>query len=246
MEEKNKIIEVKHLSKKYGKSPKYAINDINFISYKGEILGLLGRNGAGKSTTIKCITGYLPFDEGSIQINGYDIKKNPLEAKMNFGYVSDNRATFEKMTGMEFLNFMSDIYKVPEDLRMQRIDEFQRSFELGESIYNLISSYSHGMKQKIAIMGSLVHFPEVWILDEPMTGLDPLITQSLRNYMNDYRKSGKTVLFSSHNLDAVQKICDRVLIIDNGKLVEEININLFNQEQKKNSLEEFFLDKYGV
>jgi ABC-2 type transport system ATP-binding protein len=239
------ILSVRNLSKKYGKSPNYAIQDINLECERGEIVGLLGRNGAGKSTLIKCITGYLAFEEGYILIDGYDIKAEPVKAKACFGYVPDNRPTFEKMTGMEYIHFIADIFKVPASVREERIAELQETFELGDSIYNLISSYSQGMTQKVCLMGSLIHMPDLWILDEPLNGLDPQVTKSLREYMKKYREKGKTVLFSSHNLDAVQKICDRAVIINAGRLVETLDVQNFKDLNPEMSLEEFFLDRYG-
>jgi ABC-2 type transport system ATP-binding protein len=245
MEKKNEIVSIINLSKRYGKNPNYAIHGINIHCHQGEIIGLLGRNGAGKSTIIKCLTGFLPFEEGQILINGVDIREDPVGAKGFFGYVPDNRPTFEKMTGMEYLSFMADIFKVPLSVREERIAEFQKTFELGPSIYHLISTYSQGMTQKICLMGSLIHYPDLWILDEPMNGLDPQITKSLREYMAKYKQMQKTVLFSSHNLDAVQKICDRVYIINSGMLVEEIDLSAFNELHPHGTLEDFFLDRYG-
>lgn len=245
MEKKRNILNVRNLSKKYGKSSNYAINDINLELTSGEIVGLLGRNGAGKSTLIKCITGYLSFKEGTILINGHDIKTEPVKAKASFGYVPDNRPTFEKMTGLEYIHFIADIFKVPLNIREERIKDFQATFELGDSIYNLISSYSQGMTQKICLMGSLIHYPDLWILDEPLNGLDPQVSKSLREYMKKYRDLGKTVLFSSHNLDAVQKICDCAVIIDSGRLVETLDVQSFKDLNPEMSLEEFFLNRYG-
>lgn len=239
-----KTVVVKDLSKRYGKNDSLAIKNINFECKQGEIVGLLGKNGAGKSTTIKCLTGFLPFEEGKISIAGNDIVANPIAAKMNFGYVPDNRNVFEKMTGLEYIYFMADAYKVEEKDRKERIEEFQKAFNLGDKIYNIISSYSHGMKQKVCIMGSLIHNPVLWILDEPLTGLDPQTTRALREYMVEYKRKGKTVLFSSHNLDAVEKICDRVIIISNGELVASTAIADFKKENADINLEEFFIQRY--
>ena len=181
------ILKLKKMIEEYDKAKDYAINDINIECYSNEIVGLLGKNGAGKSTTIKCLTGYFLFQKGLIKICGYDIIKQPIEAKMNLGYVPDNRATFEKMTGVEYLNFIADLHDTSLEDRVQRIEEMQKVFNLGDKINNLISSYSHGMKQKICLMASLIHKPKLWLLDEPLTGLDPQTGKALREYMNTYK-----------------------------------------------------------
>lgn len=236
----NVTFRIEKLSKRYGKSPNYAAEDVDMIAYEGEVIGLLGRNGAGKSTTIKCLTGFLPFDKGQITFLGYDIVKEDILAKQNFGYVPDDRSVFEKMTGMEYLNFMANVYRVPKKMASDRIEELQKFFMLGERIYSIINSYSFGMKKKISIMGALIHNPKVLILDEPFTGLDPQTTYSLRHYIQRHGKDGNSVLFSSHNIDIVEKICDRVYIIDKGKILDEVKIATFRDDYQM-SLEEYFL-----
>lgn len=233
------LIKIESLCKKYSQKANYAIENINIIGKAGEIVGILGHNGAGKSTTIKCVTGMHPYEEGIIEVCGFDMKKNPIEAKKNFGYVSDEFTLFEKMTGYEFINFMADIYKVNQEDRIKRVEMFQELFALGDSIYNQISSYSHGMKQKISIMGALIHNPKVFILDEPMVGLDPYTSNQVKKYFKKHSSEGNLVLFSSHNLDVVEKLCDRAYIIDQGKILEEINIHEFKKQGK--DLEEYFL-----
>lgn len=233
------LLNIENLCKKYSSKADYTIKDICIKGNEGEIVGILGHNGAGKSTTIKCVTGIHPYDTGLIEICGYDLKKNPLEAKANFGYVSDEYTLFEKMTGMEFINFMADIYKVSEENRKERIDYYQDVFQLGDSIYKQMSSYSHGMKQKISIMGALIHNPKVFILDEPMVGLDPYTANQLKSFFKKYSSEGNLVIFSSHNLDVVEKVCNRAYIIDQGKILEEINIEEFKNEGK--DLEDYFL-----
>ena len=163
----------------------------------------------------------------------------PIEAKKNFGYVSDDHVLFEKMTGYEFINFMADIYKVSKEDREARVEMFQQLFALGDSIYNPISSYSHGMKQKISIMGALIHNPRVFILDEPMVGLDPYTANQVKEFFKSHSAKGNLVLFSSHNLETVEKLCHRAYIIDQGKILEEINIKEFKQTGR--DLEEYFL-----
>ena len=233
------LIEVKNLCKKYNPKADYTIEDINLCGDAGEIVGILGHNGAGKSTTIKCITGIHPYEKGTIEVCGYDLAKEPIEAKRNFGYVTDEFTLFEKMTGYEFINFMADVYKVSEAERTARVEEFQRLFALGDSIYHMISSYSHGMKQKISIMGALIHNPKVFILDEPMVGLDPYTANQVKLYFKQHSQNGNLVLFSSHNLDTVEKLCDRVYIIDQGKILEELNMKEFRASGR--DLEEYFL-----
>lgn len=233
------LLVIENLCKKYSAKADYAIENINIKGNEGEIVGILGHNGAGKSTTIKCVTGIHPYNEGKIEICGFDLKKNPIEAKACFGYVSDEYTLFEKMTGMEFINFMADIYQVSVEERKKRIEMFQDIFQLGDSIYKQMSSYSHGMKQKISIMGALIHNPKVFILDEPMVGLDPYTSNQVKNYFKKHSQEGNLVIFSSHNLDVVEKVCDRVYIIDQGKILEEINIKDFTSQGK--NLEEYFL-----
>ena len=233
------LLKIEGLYKKYSKKANYSIEDINIVGNEGEIIGILGHNGAGKSTTIKCITGMHPYEEGTIELCGFDMKKDSIEVKKNFGYVSDEFTLFEKMTGMEFINFMADIYKVSKEEREERVALFQELFQLGDSIYNSISSYSHGMKQKISIMGALIHNPKVFILDEPMVGLDPYTTNQVKAFFRQHSAAGNLVLFSSHNLDVVEKLCDRAYIIDQGKILEEINLHEFKNSNK--DLEEYFL-----
>lgn len=233
------LLQVKNLYKKYNPKADFAIKDITLHGNKGEIVGLLGHNGAGKSTTIKCIVGMHPYDEGEISICGFDLNKNAIEAKRNFGYVSDEFTLFEKMTGFEYINFMADIYKVSEEERKNQIQQFEKIFMLGDALYNQISSYSHGMKQKISIMGALIHNPKVFILDEPMTGLDPNIASQLKKFFVKHSKKGNLVLFSSHNLDVVESLCHRAYIINKGVILKEIDLVKFREKGK--SLEKYFL-----
>ena len=233
------LLEVKGLSKKYGKKENYTIENISLVGNSGEIVGILGHNGAGKSTTIKCLTGIHPYDTGSIKIYGYDLQTDSINAKKNFGYVSDEFSLFEKMTGFEFVNFMADMYGVSELKRRERLVRMQEIFALGGAIHNPISSYSHGMKQKISFMGALIHEPKVIILDEPMIGLDPYTISEVKNFFKKYSKEGNLVLFSSHQLATVEQLCDRVYIIDQGKLLEEIDLKKLKKTGK--DFEEYFL-----
>lgn len=233
------LLKIEGLCKRYSQKADYSIENICINGNEGEIIGILGHNGAGKSTTIKCVTGMHPYEEGIIELCGFDMKENPIEVKKNFGYVSDEFTLFEKMTGIEFINFMADIYKVSKEEREERVQMFQELFQLGDSIYNPISSYSHGMKQKISIMGALIHNPKVFILDEPMVGLDPYTTNQVKLFFKKHSAQGNLVLFSSHNLDIVEKLCDRAYIIDQGRILEEINLQEFKNSNK--DLEEYFL-----
>ena len=233
------LIEVKGVCKRYSAKANYAVKDINLYGRAGEIIGVLGHNGAGKSTTIKCITGMHPYERGQILIGGHDLAKDSIEAKRNFGYVSDEHVLFEKMTGYEFINFMGDIYGVSSKSRKLRVKRFQQMFALGDSIYNPISSYSHGMKQKIAFMGALIHNPKVFILDEPMVGLDPYTASQVKVFFKQHAEAGNLVLFSSHNLDVVQKLCNRVYIIDQGRILQEIDMKKFARTGK--DFEKYFL-----
>lgn len=234
------VLEVNALKKKYNKNADFTIKGVSFKIEAGEIVGMVGRNGAGKSTTIKSITGLIPFEEGEIKICGYNIDSEPIEAKKRFGYVPDVSMAFDKMTGMEYLNFIGDIYKVDKVKREAQIKELDDCFKLNEALGRLISSYSHGMKQKISVMASLLFEPKLWILDEPLTGLDPQTSSGLKKYMLSYAKKGNTVLFSSHNLDVVEKICTRVLFINKGELVEDLKMGEF--AKKGEALEDYFIN----
>ncbi len=239
VQEKTILVEIENLYKKYTDKRNYAIEDISMFGTEGEIIGILGHNGAGKSTTIKCMTGIHPYQQGNIRICGFDIKRSPIKAKCNFGYVTDEFALFDKMTGYEYINFLADIYGVGAQERKERLDELQNVFALGEAIKQLITSYSHGMKQKISIMGALIHNPKVFVLDEPMVGLDPYTSNQLKTFIKEYAKKGNLVLFSSHNLDVVSKLCDRVYIIDQGHILETLDMKEFNKTGK--DFEEYFL-----
>lgn len=236
------MIEIKNVSKSYKKGIK-VIDGINLEIKDGEIFGFLGPNGVGKTTTIKMITGVLDIDNGEILIDGKNIYKNPIEAKKQFGYVSDNPDMFLKLKGIEYLNFIADIYEVSLEDRKQNIEKLSKIFELENSLNNKIESYSHGMRQKIMIIASLLHNPKNWIIDEPMTGLDPKSTFELKKIMRERSNDGKTVFFSTHILDVAEKICDRIGIINNGKVIFVGTIDEMKSELKENkSLEELFME----
>lgn len=237
------MIEINGVSKSYNRGTVKAVDNVSLNVRSGEIFGFLGPNGAGKTTLIKMATGILNADQGSIKINGRDIKKDPLKAKMQFGFVPDDPNIFSRLTGIEYLNFMADIYGVSSEIRLQRMQELLKRFEMSSAVGDLIQSYSHGMKQKIVIIGALLHNPPVWILDEPLTGLDPRSSFDLKEMMREHADSGKTVFFSTHVLEVAEKVCDRLAIINKGKLVfcgsmEEIR----EHAQKNQSLEKLFLE----
>ena len=233
------MIEITNFSKTYRGSGKRAVDNLSFTVADGEIFGFLGPNGAGKSTTIKCITGILDYEEGSIVINGADVKSDPINAKKKIGYVADEHFLYEGLTGRQYVNFILDIFQVAKEEREAKIKEYAEIFEMSSHLDESVSSYSHGMKQKISLIATLSHSPEVFILDEPMTGLDPEGAFNLKQIMAKLASEGKTVFFSSHVLEVVEKICTKVAIIDDGKLVAVCDIQ--ELKEKKETLEELFL-----
>ena len=236
------MIEIKKVSKEYKKDKK-VINNISLEIKDGEIFGFLGPNGAGKTTTIKMITGILEIDKGDILIDGKSIKQEPIEAKKQIGLVPDNPDVFLKLKGIEYLNFMADIYEVSTQDRVKRIKELSEKFEINNVLNNKIESYSHGMRQKLIIIGVLLHNPKNWILDEPMTGLDPKSSFELKNMMREHANQKNTVFFSTHILDVAERLCDRIGIIDKGKLLFVGTYEDLKKELKENkSLEELFME----
>lgn len=236
------MLNIVDVSKSYNKGAVKAVDSLNLSVPKGEIFGFLGPNGAGKTTTIKMMTGILTPDSGTISINGYDIQKNPLEAKQSIGYVPDNPDVYEKLTGMEYLNFMADMYRVPKKERSERIEYYLDMFQLKDAAGDLIKSYSHGMRQKIVISGALLHKPALWILDEPLVGLDPRSAHLLKEEMKRHCEQGNTVFFSTHILEVAEKLCDRVGIIHKGKLIAVGTLEQLKSSEKTASLENIFLE----
>lgn len=236
------MIEIKNVSKSYVKGKK-SVDSLNLDIKNGEIFGFLGPNGAGKTTTIRMITGILEPDEGDILVDGHSIKKEPLEAKKNFGFVPDSPDMFLKLKGIEYLNFLAKVYNVPDEEKNTRIENLTKKFEIFDELNNNIESYSHGMRQKIVICGALLSNPKNWILDEPMTGLDPKASFDLKEMMREHTRKGNTVFFSTHILEVAEKLCDRVGIINKGKLVF---VGTFEEMKEKfkeqTSLEELFLE----
>lgn len=236
------MIELTDINKTYSGQVK-AVDSLNLFVPPGEIFGFLGPNGAGKTTTLKIITGILNPDRGTIKINGLDLSQKPLEAKKQFGFVPDNPDLFLRLKGIEYLNFMGDIYEVPLKIRKQRITSLAQRFEMTGVLGDQLQSYSHGMRQKIVIMGVLVHDPSIWILDEPMTGLDPRSSFILKEMMREHAREGKTVFFSTHVLDVAEKLCDQVAIINRGKILFSGTLDELREQFKVNeSLEKMFLE----
>ena len=236
------MLEVKNFTKKY-KNGKLAVDNISFTVNNGEIFGFLGPNGAGKSTTIKAIVGLIKKSNGEISIDGIKLEDDPLLYKNKFSYLADNPDLFDKFTAVEYINFVADIYGIDEKTRDERLKTYLDYFDIREAMADLISSFSHGMKQKLAIISSLIHDPDLLILDEPMVGLDPKSSFNLKKIMRERKEAGKIVFFSTHIMEIAENICDRIAIISNGKIVaqgrlDEIRENL--DEDK--SLEELFLE----
>ncbi|KGX85311.1 ABC transporter ATP-binding protein [Pontibacillus litoralis] len=236
------MIEINHVTKSFSTSKK-AVDNLNLTIPAGKIFGFLGPNGAGKSTTIKMMTGILPIDEGSITINGFDITKHPIEAKKIFGYVPDSPDLFLRLKGIEYLNFIGDVYDVPSDVRQEKIAYLTKTFGIYDALNDTIQTYSHGMRQKIIVSGVLLHEPKVWILDEPLTGLDPKSSYSLKEMMREHAQKGYTVFFSTHVLEVVEQLCDEVAIINEGTLLfhgtlEEMRTKFTSD----GSLEQMFLE----
>lgn len=237
------MVEIKNLTKAYGNSEIPAVNDVSISLKSGEIYGFLGSNGAGKSTTIKCLVGIHPFQQGDILINGVSIKTNPLEAKKQIGYVSDNHAVFERLTGREYVNHIANLYKISPEEMQERCDNLLKIFKLEDAFDRPIKSYSHGMKQKITVIAALVHNPKLWVLDEPLTGLDPQSAYQLKKVMKQHAAAGNTVFFSSHILDVVENLCDRCCIIEKGDLKGVYDLKELKEEGK--SLEKIFMQMTG-
>ena len=236
------MIEIKHVSKSYKKGEK-VVDNINLEINDGEIFGFIGLNGAGKTTTIKMITGILEIDEGNIFIDGKSIITSPIEAKKQIGLVPDSPDMFLKLKGIEYLNFIADCYNVSKEERIEKIEKLAKEFEIYEDLEDKIESYSHGMRQKIVIIGVLLHNPQNWILDEPITGLDPKSAYDLKKTMREYANSGKTVFFSTHILEIADELCDRIGIINKGKIIFVGTLKELKEKfGDKKTLEEIFLD----
>ncbi|MEE8739014.1 MAG: ABC transporter ATP-binding protein [Bifidobacterium sp.] len=236
------MIEFFDVCKAFGPG-KTAADHISLTVNDGEIFGFLGPNGAGKTTAISMMTGILAPDSGRIAVNGVDIVRDPVEAKRQFGYVPDSPDRLLRLTGMEYLTFMADVYDVPIGPRSSRIDALSQEFGIHDALGDEMQGYSHGMRQKAVIIGALLHDPAVWILDEPMTGLDPKSSYTLKQRMRQHARAGKTVFFSTHVLEVAQNLCDRVAILDHGRILFCGGLEELRDEHKgDSSLEKIFLE----
>lgn len=239
-----RMVKISHFTKTYGNSKHKSVDDFSLEIHDGEVFGFLGHNGAGKSTTIKSLVGIQSITSGTIEICGYDITKQPLEAKLHIGYVSDNHAVYEKLTGREYINYVADLYQVPKEERDKQIAKYSQMFALNEALDREIKGYSHGMKQKLVVISSLVHNPKVWVLDEPLTGLDPTSSFQIKECMREHANNGNIVFFSSHVIEVVEKISDRIAIIGQGKLRGVFSMK--ELEERGISLEELYLKYVNI
>ena len=232
------MIEIKNVSKTYN-GKKKVLKNISFKIEGGEIFAFIGHNGAGKTTMIKCIMGILDFEEGDILVDNKSIKEEPLEYKRIMAYVADNPDLYENMKAIDFINFICDMYEVSEDIRRENTLKYAKMFEIEDKLNDDISSFSHGMKQKIALIAALAHNPKVLIMDEPFVGLDPKAVYDMKEIMRDMAKDGKTIFFSTHILDVAEKLCDRVAIIKDGTIVK---VGKMKDIKGDESLEQVFLE----
>ena len=234
------MLKIENLTKRYGE--KIAVNNLSLHIAPGEIYGFIGHNGAGKTSTLKCIVGIQDFDEGEIYIDSKSIKKQPIECKKLFAYIPDNPDIYDFMTGIQYLNFVADIFEVSQQERSELIKKYADMFEISDSLNDAINSYSHGMKQKLVIISALIHSPKLIIMDEPFVGLDPKASHILKGIMRQICDDGGAIFFSTHVLEVAEKLCDRVAIIKNGNLVVSGTID---EVKGDSSLEEVFLELEG-
>ena len=232
------MLEIINYSKKY-ENGKLAVDNISLTVEKGDLCAFIGHNGAGKSTTIKSVVGILPYEKGEIKINGISVKDNPVECKKMIAYIPDNPDLYESLTGIDYLNFISDVFEVSIDKRKNIIEKYATLFGIKENLNNYIGSYSHGMKQKLAIISALVHEPKLLILDEPFVGLDPIASHAVKEVMKEFCSSGGAIFFSTHVLEVAEKLCNKIAIIKEGKLVVTGNMD---EVTKNSSLEDVFLE----
>ncbi|MBR6146732.1 MAG: ABC transporter ATP-binding protein [Lachnospiraceae bacterium] len=236
--EKKAILEIKGYTKSYGEGKKAADN-VTLTVESGDIYGFIGHNGAGKSTTIRAVVGVLDFSEGDIYIDGHSVKDEPIECKKITAYIPDNPDLYENLTAIQYLDFIADVFEIDEEKRKEVIKKYADMFEITDSLGDLISSYSHGMKQKLAIISALIHEPKLIVMDEPFVGLDPKASYTLKQIMHDLCDQGIAIFFSTHVLDVAQKLCNKVAIIKQGKIIDSGNMDDMIGNQ---SLEEVFLE----
>lgn len=238
---KRPMISIKNLHKAYGE--KKVLKGLDLDVYAGELFGFIGKNGIGKSTTIDCVIGSKKFDDGTILLDGYDVKEEPIEAKYSFGYVASEPSCYEVMTGYEYLEFVASIYQITEGDFVRNYKYLCKRLSLDENeLSNPIFDYSHGMKQKLCLIASLMHNPKIWVLDEPTVGLDIMAVEELKKMMREYANHGKTVFVTSHNIELVAKICDRVAIVNKGKVVSLFDLN--KDPNKRIQLAKIFMETY--
>lgn len=238
------MIEIRDLTKVYSGSVK-AVDSVSLTVNKGEVFGFLGPNGAGKTTTIKMIVGLLHPTSGSISIDDIDVVSQPVEAKLKMGYVADEPLVMEKITGIQYLNLISDVFQLPPKTRTERAARLLQNFKLSDAVKDPVSTYSHGMRQKLSLVAALIHNPDLWILDEPIVGLDPESAFILKQMMRNHVKAGNTVFFSTHVMEVAEKICDRIGIINKGKLEFVGTVDELRKLRGRGSLEELFLEVTG-
>ena len=231
------MLRIEKLSKAYGE--KKAVNNLNLHIEKGEIYGFIGHNGAGKTTTLKSIAGILEFDEGRILINGIDVRLDPIAAKRQIAYIQDNPDLYGYMTGNGYLNFIADIFEVSKEDRKFKIDKYAQLFNLQKDLSQNISAYSHGMKQKLALISAFIHDPKLIILDEPFVGLDPVASHTVKELMREHCNNGGSIFFSTHVLEVAEKLCDKIAIIKNGELIKSGTVE---EVKGDSSLENVFLE----
>lgn len=231
------MLDIKNLTKTYGE--KKAVDSLSLHIAPGEIYGFIGHNGAGKTTTLKSVAGILQFDEGEISINGVSVSKNPLECKKMLAYIPDNPDIYEFMTGIKYLNFVADIFGVSSEERAERIGKYADLFELTKDLADPVSSYSHGMRQKLAVISAWLHEPRLIIMDEPFVGLDPKAAHTLKGMMREFCDKGNAIFFSTHVLEVAEKLCDKIAIIKDGRLVRS---GTMEEVRGDDSLEEVFLE----
>lgn len=240
MDKEKNMLKIEHLIKIYG--DKKAVDDLSLHIKPGEIYGFIGHNGVGKTTTLKSIVGILQFDSGEIYIDGRSIKESPIECKKNFAYIPDNPDLYDFMTGIKYLNFVADIFGVEESVRQERIRKYAEMFVITDDLAQPIASFSHGMKQKLAIIAAWIHNPKLIIMDEPFVGLDPKAAHLLKGMMRDVCDNGGAIFFSTHVLEVAEKLCDKVAIIKGGKLIRS---GTMEEVKGDDSLEEVFLELEG-
>lgn len=232
------MLKIENYTKTYDNG-KIAVHNLSLNVEKGDLFAFIGHNGAGKSTTIKSVVGILPFTDGNIYIDGMSIKKDPIKCKQIIGYIPDNPDLYESLTGTGYLNFIADLFGVSKEKRKEIIDYYAKKFELMDDLNNYISSYSHGMKQKLALISAFVHEPKLLILDEPFVGLDPKATFIVKNVMKEFCENGGAIFFSTHILEVAQKLCNKIAIIKNGELVVSGKMEDVTED---NSLEDVFME----